>query len=441
MFQQVAFVCPYEFNGNEIMSSRNHIAVFASLFLTLVIDNMGVGLIFPVLSTIFAVAHNGILPDNASLALRDILYSVTLGGFGVGMFIGAPILGDLSDQIGRKKVLLLCLTGTALGFFICALGISFNHVSWLIFGRLLGGLMAGSMPIAQAAIIDISTPENKIKNISLITFALCLGFAVGPMLGGYFSNHDIFPWFSYATPFYAATILALLNASSLFFTFKETFIPPAERKLNLFKGPTLFIEAFRHTKIRNLTLMSLLQQLGWSLYFQFISLFLVQEYHYNSVRIGHFMSYMGVWFGLTMLIIIRIFSRLFKEEILNLGCVIMVSFCAIYLIFNNHATAQWVIAAPYAVCIAMSYATTLTLLSNLASKDEQGWIMGVSTSVMAGAWGITGFLAGTLAYVSSVFPFIIVALLMTGSMLLMVNYYVRHRKINESFHEGIDSVI
>lgn len=73
------------------MPTRTHIAVFASLFLTLIIDNMGLGLIFPVLSPIFAIAHGGILPDHASLALRDILYSVTLGAFGVGMFVGAPI--------------------------------------------------------------------------------------------------------------------------------------------------------------------------------------------------------------------------------------------------------------------------------------------------------------------------------------------------------------
>jgi len=108
------------------------------------------------------------------------------------MFVGAPILGDLSDQIGRKKVLLICLLGTACGFFICAIGIKYAIVSVLIVGRGLGGLMAGCMPIAQAAIIDISTPENKLKNISSITLALCLGFAIGPMVGGYFSNHRCF---------------------------------------------------------------------------------------------------------------------------------------------------------------------------------------------------------------------------------------------------------
>ena len=127
--------------------------------------------------------HNGILQANASIVMRDLFYSLTLGLFGLGMFVGAPILGDLSDQLGRKKVLLICLLGTSAAFAVSALGISLHNVWILMAGRLFGGLMAGSMPIAQAAIIDISSNEDKIKNISLITFALCFGFALGRWSG------------------------------------------------------------------------------------------------------------------------------------------------------------------------------------------------------------------------------------------------------------------
>lgn len=412
------------------MQSRSHIAVFISLFLTLVIDNMGVGLIFPVLSPLFVSIHGGMLPTNASVELRDLFYSLTLGLFGVGMFIGAPILGDLSDQLGRKKVLLLCLICTSIAFALSAISISIHNVWLLLIARIFGGLMAGSMPIAQAAIIDISTPENKIKNISLITFALCFGFAVGPMVGGYFSNQTLFPWFNYATPFYAAAILAAFNATCLLFTFRETFTPPALIKLNLTKGMNLFFDAFRHQKIRLLTIMILLQQLGWALYFQFVSLFLAQVYHYDSTHLGHFMSFVALWFGTALLIIVRIFLRFFDEEILTTGCLIIIAAGLFGLVLFDSSTMQWILCIPIATALAMSYTASLTLLSNLVSRDEQGWIMGIATSVMAAAWGITGFLTGPLAILGAHVPFIVAALLMVGSVICMVIYLKKHRVQN-----------
>ncbi len=396
---------------------------------------MGVGLIFPVLGPLFVSAHSGMLPVNASIEMRDLFYSLTLGLFGVGMFVGAPILGDLSDQIGRKKVLLICLLCTALAFAVSAVSISIHNVWLLLAARIFGGLMAGSMPIAQAAIIDISTPENKIKNISLITFALCFGFAIGPMVGGYFSNQALFPWFNYATPFYAAALLATINATCLLFSFRETFTPPEHIKLNLFKGLNLFADAFRHQKIRLLTLMLLLQQLGWALYFQFVSLFLAQVYHYNSTHLGHFMSFCALWFGLALLIIVRIFLRFFDEEILNTGCLFVIAAGLFGLVLFDSEKVQWILCIPITTALAMGYTASLTLLSNLVSRDEQGWIMGIATSVMAAAWGITGFLTGPLAMLGVHVPFIVSALMMVGSIFLMLIYLNKHREqkvINEN---------
>ena len=411
------------------MKSRADLAVFISLFLTLVIDNMGVGSIFPVLSPLFVSTHEGILQANASIGMRDFYYSLTMGLFGLGMFIGAPILGDLSDQLGRKKVLLICLLGTSVTFATSAVGISLHNVWLVLAGRIFGGLMAGSMPIAQAAIIDISSPENKIKNISLITFALCFGFALGPMVGGYFSNHALFPWFNYATPFYTASLLALINALCLFFSFRETYKPPEHITLNFVKGIDLFLEAFRNNKIRLLTLMLLFQQLAWSLYMQFVSLYLAQVYHYGSTNLGHFMSTLAVWFGLALLIFVRIFLKFFDEEILNIGCLMVVALSLFGLVAFDNVTMQWILCAPIAVAIAMSYTSTLTLLSNLVKREEQGWIMGIATSIMAAAWGITGFLTGPLAMIGVHTPFVVAALMTVGSFLLMLLYMKRHREV------------
>ena len=83
--------------------------MMAPLFLVLVIDTMGIGLIFPVLSPLFMSKTSGIIPAHLSIGARDLLYGLTLASYAIFMFVGAPFLGDLSDHLGRKKVLLICL--------------------------------------------------------------------------------------------------------------------------------------------------------------------------------------------------------------------------------------------------------------------------------------------------------------------------------------------
>src|SRR5262245_35146951 len=95
------------------------------LFIVILIDTMGFGIIFPVISPLFLNTSSTMVPTNTSLSFRDLYYGLTLGIFSVFMFFAGPILGDLSDQLGRKKVILFCLFGSAISSVICALGITF----------------------------------------------------------------------------------------------------------------------------------------------------------------------------------------------------------------------------------------------------------------------------------------------------------------------------
>ena len=137
-----------------------------TLFMIIVIDAMGFGIIFPVLSPLF-LAPDGLLGPHASMALRDALYAFTLGLFAVFMFVGTPIFGDLSDSYGRKIMLFLCMAGTAVGALSCAAGIVWSSLTLVFLGRAIGGITAASQSIAQAVIMDVSTETNKTKNLSI----------------------------------------------------------------------------------------------------------------------------------------------------------------------------------------------------------------------------------------------------------------------------------
>ena len=214
------------------------------LFFIILLDVMGICLVFPVFAPLFFDATNGLL-THVPVAQQSYYYGLALAIYPIFMFIGAPLFGDISDKHGRKKVLLYCLLGTAAGYQLSVLGIGHNNLWLLLAGRAICGFFAGSQPIAIAAITDVSTPENKAIHLSFVTMAAALGAIIGPVIGGITSDTQIHERFSFATPFTAGALFSLLNAFLLVFFFQETHAANKSLKIKLHKGFHLFVDAFR----------------------------------------------------------------------------------------------------------------------------------------------------------------------------------------------------
>ena len=163
------------------------------LLLVLFIDSMGMGLFFPVLSSLIIDPSLHFLHHEYSTESRQFIYGVVLSIYMFAWFFGAALLGDVSDFIGRKKSLLICLLGAALGYFGAGLAVTFKSLTLMIIGRLIAGFTAGSQAIAQAAIVDVSTDITKSRNMSWMIFTLSLGFLVGPIIGGVLSSAKVLP--------------------------------------------------------------------------------------------------------------------------------------------------------------------------------------------------------------------------------------------------------
>lgn len=405
--------------------SQHKILTLTPLLAVILIDSMGFGLIYPILGPLFMAKTAGILPAAASLALRDFLFGITLGCFTLTMIISAPFLGDLSDHYGRKKVLIYSLLGTFLALVISALGVTWHSIALLILGRCAAGFAAGSQPIAQAAIADISSNDNKAINMAWLGFVSCFGFVIGPMIGGYFTNSNWVSWFNYSTPFYVSGLLALLNAIAVKFTFKETFYPHTNTEIQPLKGIGLLISAFSIPKIRQLVIVTLLLQMGFAIYITFMSIFIVQKFHYNSTVVGHFMAYFGIVAALTYLFGVRYSIRIFGlENSVVIGLIVMAF--SILSLFWPYEWLIWLTVIPIGGFDGIIYTALLTLFSNAVDPDSQGWVMGVNTSVSAVAWGIGAILAGFIGSFHSYLPFIISATLVLLALLQFI--YIKHEK-------------
>ena len=175
---------------------RNKKAAVGFIFITLLLDVTGIGIIIPVMpSLIMELTGEGL--SAASKYGGWLIFA-----YAFFQFIFSPIVGALSDKFGRRPVLLVSLFGFGLDYILLALA---PDLWWLFVGRVISGIMGASFTTGAAYIADVSPPEKRAANFGLIGAAFGLGFIVGPVIGGLLGE------FGPRVPFYAAAVLSLLN--------------------------------------------------------------------------------------------------------------------------------------------------------------------------------------------------------------------------------------
>ena len=404
------------------MTTNTRTATLLSLGLVLVLDGLVGGMVFPILGLIFIDPNQGMVPATASLFMRDLLYGLSLGSFFFFSIIGSALLGDLSDHLGRRKVLLLSTSTTLSSCLLSALALALHSVGLLIAARALGGIGAGNQGLAQAAIIDISTPEAKVRNLSLIGLASSIGFVVGPVMGGLFSAQNLFPAVNFTTPFLIASALALLNIFGLVFTFKETFFLKAQRKLCWYRGFLLVVEGFRHLKLRVWLAIFGLSQLAWGFYYLGTGLLLAQTHHYTASMIGFFMTYVSLVFAFGLSIVVPFATKRYSLRRLCLASLILyVLALTLNLIWVDKLWVSWLGTIPLVLAQSLLYTCLLTLISNNLEADTQGWGMGSANGLGYAAWGLASLSIGSLISAAVYLPFL-GGLILIGSCIVLMSY-------------------
>lgn len=367
------------------------------LFLVIFVDVIGLCIVFPVLAPLIYDPSQSLLPASWGTPARNWAYGIMLSIWPIFMFISAPIVGDLSDKLGRKKVILICLFGEAIAYMLGAASVSLHSLSLMLISRVFAGAFSGSQPIAQAAIADISTPENKTRNMSNIVLASTLGVVLGPIIGGLSAETQFISWFNYGTPFQIAAVIALINAVLLMVAFKETHVVKQAQKIQWLKCLFLLVDAFKLKQIRAISAPFFLQMLAWALYFQALAYFLMRAFQYGSGRIGFFYGVLGMAASVTLSYLIKVLLRRCKKEItiFGLGCICTFIGAFIATCFLQESL-QYVAAIFGAVGISLGYTVALSFYSNAVGEDQQGWIMGIPASLAGFAWAVTAICIGPL---------------------------------------------
>lgn len=370
------------------------------IFLTVFVDLIGFGILIPVIPLLLANPRSPyyILAGKMSVSDGYILLGFLTAIFPLMQFLATPILGQLSDKFGRKKLLGISLLGTCISYILFAIGIITKNITLLFIARGFDGITGGNIAVAQAAVADVSKPEDRAKNFGLIGAAFGLGFILGPYLGGKLSDPKVVSWFSASIPFWFAAILSFLNVLSVIFIFPETLKEKNDKLIITWnKSIKNIIKAFSFEDLRTIFATQFLFQGGFAFFVGFFSIFLIQRFNFTQGNIGDFFSYVGLWIVFTQAVITRNAAKKFMEfQILRITLIGSGTF--ILLFFLPHIWWQLLLIVPFfAICNGLSQANLAALVSRSVGPEVQGEILGINASVQALAQSMPPMLSGYIA--------------------------------------------
>jgi MFS transporter, DHA1 family, tetracycline resistance protein len=360
---------------------QNRKAAIGFIFITLLIDVTGLGLIIPVMPKLI----------EDLLQTSDISKASQYGGwltfaYAFIQFLFAPVLGNLSDKYGRRPVLLLSL----LGFGIDYLFLSFApSIGWLFVGRIIAGITGASFTTASAYIADISTNENRAQNFGMIGAAFGLGFILGPMIGGLLGELGA------RVPFFVAAGLALLNCAYGYFVLPESLSKENRRHFEWKRANPIgsLLQLRKYPSVAGLIISLILIYIAGHAVQSNWSYFNIERFGWSPKMIGISLGIVGLLVGGVQGGLVRVINpRIGNEKSIYVG----LGLYALGLLLFAFATEGWmmfVFLIPY--CLGGIAGPALqSIISGHVPPNEQGELQGALTSLMS-ATSIVGPLVMT----------------------------------------------
>lgn len=403
------------------MSSIENKAI-RTVILSEFLDFLAFAILIPVVPPLIINSDIGIFADGTSEAHKNIVYGFLIATFSIAQFFSAPLFGMLSDKYGRRKILSFALLFTLSGYIVSATGV-FTGQLWLLFmGRILCGIGFGNQPILFSAIADISSPENKAKNYGMIGIAFGLSFILGPATGGIISTKFALFDNKYLLPFLLSITFTLLNILLVVTTFPETNQIKRERKFSFFSGFQNISEALKNPKFNILFLIVLTTGFGFNFFREFIQLYLLGKFNFQPNDLGKYFSFIGITAAVTQGGLLRIISKKFSPEKVITIALPLLAFCLLMLIFPTEVWQLFAITFFLSMSQSLIFPNVTALISNKATQENQGEILGINQSVNSVAQAIPPIIGGFVISIQLSIPLIIASTLTITGWAIFIFY-------------------
>ncbi len=372
--------------------NQKRTSLYIALFVAF-IDYIGIGLIYPLFSSMIFDPTHDLLPEDTTHMLRGLWLGILIALMPLAQFFSSAFWGTLSDNRGRKNPLVMSISIGLFGYFLALIGAVLSNIWLLLISRIIVGIGSGNMSIVQATIADLSTSEDKAKNFGLFSMAIGAGFTLGPFFGGTLCS------FQYCIPFLFASILIFVNLLFVLYFFQETHEPLSLRKVSWKIGIQHISKAFRFKGIRTILFCSFLHNFGWSYFFEFIPVYFISRFAFSSLELGLFYGVSGFFYALSSGFLMRPLISRYKPVTLFFIGNLLAGIAIFSLQFLPTSASIWPLLFLICFFVALVTPSSMTYISNRAGPEIQGEALGIFTSVNAAAYIlsplISGFLVGT----------------------------------------------
>ena len=335
------------------------------IFFIMLMDVVGMSIIFPVAPYIVQ-RYSG---DALMVTMLTVIYAGA-------QFLAAPALGKISDRAGRRPVLLLCVLGSALGYFIFAVG----GALWILFlSRLIDGITGGNISTASAYIVDVSKPEERTKNFTLLGMAYGIGFILGPALGGALGQWNL------DAPVFLAGIVSLASTVLIYFTLPESLPEKQRAKTRLvpkdFNPFTSVAQMMRKSGVGLILLIVALFNFGFDGVNSVTGVFIKDKFAASPLTLGLLFVFVGIATAFVQGALMEpSVSRFGEKRMALVGLLASVIGWPLIML----APALWMLfplAFLQSGITGFIWATTGAMAANLVPDNEQGQLAGVNVSL------------------------------------------------------------
>ena len=398
---------------------KNRKAALGFIFITILVDMTGLGIIIPVMPKLITELTGGSISD-ASVYGGWLIFA-----YAFSQFLFSPVLGGISDRVGRRPVLLFSLFGLGIDYVVLALA---PNIIWLFIGRVIAGIGGASITTASAYVADVSPPEKRAQNFGMIGAAFGLGFIIGPVIGGILGEYGS------RIPFFAAAGLTLLNWLYGFFIVPESLDKENRRAFSWKRANPIgtLLHLKKYPAIIGMIASIFLVYLAAHAVQSTWAFFTIETFKWTEAEVGYSLGFVGFVVALVQGVLIRpVVKAVGQVKAVYIG----LSFNALGLLLFAFATEGWMIYAilvPYALG-GFAGPSMQGIMTSQVPVDEQGELQGGMTS-MASVTSIIGpvMMTSIFAYFTDPendiyfpgAPFILATILAIVSMILVIKTLV-----------------